>query len=137
MKRIAPTRSRVFSFLFLVFMVLVGGCGQDAALKPQEVKFSTDYVAVFLDSGQVYFGQIDAVGTHFVTLKDIFYIQRQVSQDKKEEKILLVKRGQEFHGPEMMRINLRHITLLEPVAPNSRVAQLIKEAKGSAAASEK
>ena len=75
--------------------------------------------------------------THFVTLKDIFYIQRQVSQDKKEEKILLVKRGQEFHGPEMMRINLRHITLLEPVAPNSRVAQLIKEAKGSAAASEK
>lgn len=37
--------------------------------------------------------------------------------------------GSEWHAPDFMRINTRHIVFIEPVAPDSRVAQLIREAK--------
>lgn len=46
---------------------------------------------------------------------------------------MLVKRGSEWHGPDFMRTNARHVVLIEPVAPDSRVAQLIREAKAPAA----
>ena len=65
-------------------------------------------------------------------LKDIFYVQSQVvqqDQDKKEVKSILIKRGNEWHGPDLMYITTRHVVVIEPVSPNSRVAQLIKEAK--------
>jgi len=38
-----------------------------------------------------------------------------------------VKRGSEWHAPGFMRINTRHIIYIEPVAPDSRVALLIRE----------
>src|SRR5208337_1886790 len=42
---------------------------------------------------------------------------------------ILVKRGNEWHGPEYMYVNASHIVVMEPVSPTSRMAQLIKEAK--------
>jgi len=59
----------------------------------------------------------------------VFYIQREVNRETNEVKNILVKRGSEWHGPEYMVINAQHIVVIEPVAANSRVAQLIKEAK--------
>jgi len=46
----------------------------------------------------------------------------------------LIKRGGEWHKPEYMRINARHIVMIEPVAPESRMAKLIQEAKAAPAA---
>jgi hypothetical protein len=54
--------------------------------------------------------------------------------EKKEARSVLVKRGSEWHAPDFMRINTRHILLIEPVAPDSRVALLIREAKNPPAA---
>jgi hypothetical protein len=58
----------------------------------------------------------------------------QVEGDKKEIKYLLIKRGGEWHMPEYMRINARHIIMIEPVAPESRMAKLIQETKAHPAA---
>jgi hypothetical protein len=52
-----------------------------------------------------------------------------VEQDKKKTADLLIKRGSEWHNPDFMRINTRHVVVIEPVGPDSRVAQLIQEAK--------
>jgi len=64
-------------------------------------------------------------------LKNVFYLQSQVIQDKdkKEVRNILIKRGSEWHGPDLMYINTRHVIVIEPVSTNSRVAQLINEAK--------
>jgi hypothetical protein len=66
-------------------------------------------------------------------LRDVYYIQRQVEPEKKEARNLLVRLGSEWHAPDFMRINNQHIVFIEPVAPDSRVAQLIREAKAQPA----
>jgi len=113
----------IFALLFLVF-----GC----AKSDQKIKIDTEYKAVFLDNGQIFFGRLEEVGPSYIMLKDIFYVQSQVIQqekDKKEVRNILIKRGNEWHGPDLMYVTTRHIVVIEPVSPTSRVAQLIKEAK--------
>jgi len=112
----------------LVLLFLVFGC----AKSDQKIKIDTEYKAIFLDNGQVFFGRLEEVGPSYIMLKDIFYVQSQVIQqekDKKEVRNILIKRGNEWHGPDLMYVTTRHIVVIEPVSPTSRVAQLIKEAK--------
>jgi len=114
--------------LILTLMFFVHGCGKS----DQKIKIDTEYKAVFLDNGQVFFGKIEETGPSYLMLKDVFYVQSEVVQqdkDKKEVRNILVKRGSEWHGPDLMYITTRHVVVIEPVSPSSRVAQLIKEAK--------
>jgi hypothetical protein len=83
---------------------------------------------VFLDNGQVFFGKLADTSSPFLTLREVYYVQTVVEKDQKKASIL-IKRGSEWHAPDFMRINTLHIVLIEPVAPDSRVAQLIREAK--------
>ena len=110
--------------LFLVAGLLLSGCSGG-----NDLSFLTEYQAVFLDNGQVFFGKLGDVSSEYATLRDVYYIQHQVDPEKKEARNLLVRLGSEWHAPDFMRINARHIVLIEPVAPDSRVAQLIREAK--------
>ncbi len=89
-----------------------------------DLDFPTEYQAVYLDNGQVFFGKISETGSPFPLLREVFFVQAQVDREKKESKNLLIRRGSEAHGPDFMRLNLRHIVVIEPVAPDSRVAQL-------------
>lgn len=93
------------------------------------VKFDTPYQAVLLDNNQVYYGKVQGLGTPFPVLTDVYYIQQQVNQQTKEVKNVLIRRGTEWHSPDRMVINARHIILVEPVSPNSKVAQLIADSK--------
>lgn len=114
---------RFVVFLFLLLsVVLVSGCSDHS------LRFPTEYQAVFLDNNQVFIGVLEKVGSDFVSLHDVFYVQR-VETEKKEVRNILVKRGSEWHAPDFMRINIKHLVYIEPVAPDSRVAQLIREAK--------
>jgi hypothetical protein len=117
-----PRRSRAILLLSTLCLIALAACSG----KPS---FTTDYQAVFLDNGQVFFGKIENAGGDYPLLRDVFYIGRQSSPDGKEVRNILLKRGSEWHGPEYMYLNRQHIVVLEPVAANSRVAQLIKEAK--------
>ena len=93
------------------------------------VKFDTAYQAVLLDNNQVYYGKVQGLGTAFPVLSEVYYIQQQVNQQTKEVKNVLIRRGTEWHGPDRMVINASHIILVEPVGPNSKVAQLIADSK--------
>lgn len=63
-------------FLFLLPGLLSGCSGSD-------LKFPTEYQAVFLDNGQVFFGKLEDAGSPYLTFRDVFYIQQQVDPDKK------------------------------------------------------
>lgn len=108
----------------LVALIIGPGCSREA-----ELSFGTVYQVVLLDNGQAFIGKLEQAGSAYPLLRDVFYVQRQVEGDKKEVKNILTKRGGEWHMPEYMRLNARHIVMIEPVAPESRMAKLIQEAK--------
>ncbi|MRR14093.1 hypothetical protein EG833_01415 [archaeon] len=133
-------RKTVFTAVIFscLFVFLVSGCSEKSVVsgsidKPK-VALTTEYQAVFLDNGQAFFGKLENPDSTYPLLKEVFYIQRQVNQETKEVKNILIKRGSEWHAPDQMHINSSHIVLIEPVGPNSQVAKLIKEAKAQAPA---
>ena len=113
----------LYATMIALCSVCVHGCSKGS------VSIATDYQAVFMDNGQVFFGKMEQVDSAYPLLRDVYYIGRQTSPDGKEVRNILVKRGNEWHGPEYMYINKQHIVLIEPISPTSRVAQLIKDAK--------
>jgi hypothetical protein len=104
--------------------VLLAACGQ----KSKEVK-TDGYQAVLLDSGQVYFGKLEGLGSDYPVLTNVFYVQSVTNSETKQTTNVLVKRGKEWHAPDRMTINAHHIVFVEPVTPGSQVANLISQAK--------
>ena len=124
--RLAVLSNSLFIFVALcVSTFLLYGCDN----KPI---FSTEYQAVFMDNGRVIFGKMENTDSQYPLVKEVFYIVSQTNPETKEVKNILVKQGKELHGPVMTYINRQHIVMIEPVSPNSKVAQLIKEARSEA-----
>ena len=103
------------------------GCHRGDRKKGPEI--TTPYSAVLLDTGQLYYGKLVNGGSSFPELTDVYYIQSQVNQETKAVTSVLVRRGNEWHGPDRMLLNERHIVLIEPVGTSSKVAQLIEDDK--------
>jgi hypothetical protein len=124
-RRTISSLREILACCFLVLLsILLAGCGSS-----DELQFPTEYQAVFMDNGQIFFGRLQKTNSDFFYLRDVFYIKHEVDKEQKEARNLLLKRGMEWHGPEFMRINSRHVVLIEPVAPDSRVFQLIMQAR--------
>ena len=124
--RVLGQISRFFLLSLLAFLFIVSGCGSGSG--SQKLQFQTEYQAVFLANGQAFFGKAE-VGQDYVTLKDVFFIQRQVNpEDSKQVRNVLVKKAQEPHAPGVTYINRAHVLLIEPVSSDSQVAKLIKDA---------
>ncbi len=90
---------------------------------------STLYQAVLPNDGQAYFGKIESQEPHQLVLTDVYYVQSRVNQETKEVSNILVKRGQEWHGPDRMTLNRDHVMLIEPVGSQSAVAKLIEDSR--------
>lgn len=90
--------------------------------------FATPYQAVLLSNGAVYYGKLSGYGTRNPTLTDVFYVMSKTDPETKQVTNMLVKRGKELHGPDKMYINASQIVMVEPVGPDSKVAQLISQA---------
>ena len=115
--------------LVTLALVLGAGCGKPSAASRATAIDPGRYYAVLLDNNSVYFGKLDSIGTDYAVLHDVFYVQSNVDQQTKAISNVLIRRGQEWHGPDRMIINQKAIVFIEPVGTDSRVAQLI-EASG-------
>jgi hypothetical protein len=112
-------------------MLLGSGCQQ---MKPAPASAAIDptkYYAVLLSNGSVYFGKLEGMGSPSPVLRDVYYVQPgPVDPNTKQPSgMVLVHRGKELHGPDRMILNDKSIVFIEPVGTDSRVAQLIREAK--------
>lgn len=96
-------------------------------MRSSTVKFETPYQAVLLSNGSVYFGRLEGYGGHGPVLTDVYYIVSQQNPETKQVQNSLVKRGKELHEPDRMYLNPSQILFVEPVGPNSKVAQLIAQ----------
>jgi hypothetical protein len=115
---------------FVAVVLLAGLSACDRGHRHKGPEITTPYAAVLLDNNQLYYGKLVNAGSSFPELTDVYYIQSTVNQETKEVKSVLVRRGNEVHGPDRMFLNSRHIVLIEPVGTNSKVAKLIEEDKG-------
>lgn len=97
------------------------------------------YQAVFLTSGQVYFGKLQAAGNDHMKLTQVFYIQaNEASKEAKNPQdnddsstsMQLIKLGNEVHGPEdSMIISRDQILFYENLKDDGKVVQTIKQHK--------
>ena len=123
--RISLKKQMVLAVTVLLLAILTA-CDQGRGKGPE---ITTTYSAVLLDTGQLYYGKLEKAGTSFPELTDVYYIQSSVNQETKAVSNVLVRRGSEWHGPDRMFLNERHIVLIEPVGANSKVSQLIEDDK--------
>ncbi len=121
--------------VLIVAAIALGGLWLLKSVLGSPVK-SDQYQAVFLSSGQVYFGKLDKVGGDFSRLTDVFYIQATEADeaanpqegDTATTDLQLIKLGSEVHGPEdEMIINKEQILFVENLKADGKVSQSIKQ----------
>lgn len=82
--------------------------------------------AVFMTNGQVYFGYLNGATANTVTLSDVYYLKISDLQNSTNKQILLVKMGNELHGPESnMYIDRSQILFWQTLRPDSKINDAI------------
>lgn len=121
----------VLVIALIVYMIVGGGENRN------EARYIEDdaYQAVFLNGGQVYFGQATDLNNKYMRLADIYYLRvnQQVQPAEGEQPqvpqgddISLVKLGCELHGPQdEMLINRDQIVFWENLKNDGDVTEAI------------
>lgn len=109
---------------------MVTGC-QMSRDSDSRLPLTTTYQAVLLDNGRFFYGKVDQSHAGFLLLRDVYYIEQVQDPTTKQAKNILVRRGSEWHHPDRMYLNLQHVVAIEPVAPDSKISQLIAQQKKS------
>lgn len=90
--------------------------------------------AVFLNSGQVYFGNISSLNNQYFVLGNVYYLQSASTDATKtaaaNNNISLVKLGCELHQPyDKMIINRDQVTFWENLKSDGQVAKAVADFK--------
>ena len=103
----------------------------DATKNEYKYVDSTKLQAVFLNTGQVYFGNIKSLNSNYLVLGNIFYLQTASSgtgstATNANSNVTLVKLGCELHEPyDQMVINADQVTFWENLSPKGQVAKAV------------
>jgi hypothetical protein len=87
--------------------------------------------AVFLNTGQVYFGNVSSLNSKYFVLTNIYYLQTSngsnaSTTDTSNTNVSLVKLGCEWHEPlDKMVINSDQVTFWENLGDNGQVAKAV------------
>jgi hypothetical protein len=126
----------------IIVLAVVGYIFRDKFFTNPVAVSNANFQAVFLTNGQVYFGKLTDNGGHYVTLKNIYYLQvtpvlqtgtegqpgAGQQQQQQQQQLSLVKLGNELHGPmDEMHINRDQILFIEDLKEDGRVVQAIKD----------
>jgi len=90
---------------------------------------SSKLQAVFLNTGQVYFGNVTSMNNQYIVLTNIYYLQTAQSgnNNNANSSVSLVKLGCELHEPyDKMVINRDQVTFWENLQDSGQVATAVK-----------
>jgi len=121
----------VFPSLAILLAVVIAGIAWWMTRRNNApVTLTTPYQAILLSNGQVYYGRLEGYGSRpFPVLREVYYIKSGTDAKTSQPTSILVTRGNEWHGPDHMILNASHIIQVEPVTPDSKVAELIAALK--------
>lgn len=110
----------------LVAFVALGGNAPKAESKYVD---SSKLQAVFLNTGQVYFGNVTSLNSKYFVLSNIYYLQTSSTgtEANANTNVSLVKLGCELHEPlDQMVINRDQVTFWENLGDNGQVAKAVE-----------
>lgn len=94
----------------------------------QKVGFEKSYWAVYLDSGDLYFGKLNKFPR--LSLRDVYFLQG--NPDDQQNPLTMAKFSQAFWGPEdKIYLNEKKIVWKAKLKENSQVVQFIKNPQAS------
>lgn len=86
--------------------------------------------AVFLNTGQVYFGNIHSINKEYLVLTNVYYLQSNNTSgnNSSNQNISLVKLGCELHRPyDTMVVNLTQVTFWENLQSDGQVGKAVAQ----------
>ena len=114
----------------LTFLLVFGGNSQEHSIQKNK------YQAVFLNNGQVYFGNVQSIGSKTIDLRNIYYLQTNGTAGtdnaaaQSANNVSLVKLGCELHAPyDQMLVNSDQVIFWENLQDTSQVVQAITKYK--------
>ena len=119
--------------ILLIGVALLAGTG-DKASAEQKFVDSNKLQAVFLSTGQVYFGNIKTLNSNYFVVSNIYYLQTSSTGTgtaaNANTSVSLVKLGCELHSPfDQMVINRSQVTFWENLQDTGQVAKAVKTFK--------
>lgn len=113
--------------IILALLLIVVGAAGFFGYKYQ-INRTKQRSAIFMTNGQVYFGYLSGSNLNTVTLSDVYYLKVSDLQNSTNQKILLVKMGNELHGPEnTMYIDRNQILFWQTLRSDSKInAAIVK-----------
>lgn len=113
----------------LVAVAVIIAFGGNGANEGKYVDTSK-YQAVFLQSGQVYFGKVKVLNSNYLVLSSIYYLQTSstsATATAANSSVSLVKLGCELHQPyDQMVINRSQVTFWENLQDGGQVAKAVQ-----------
>ena len=122
--------------ILLLLLALLLARGQSGVANESSQVDSTKYQAVFLNNGQVYFGDITEINGRYVRLNNIYYLTQATTtaangQQQASSDYTLIKLGcQQIHYPtDQMLISRDQVTFWENLNKDGKVAKSIEDFK--------
>ncbi len=116
--------------LIAVILLIIVITGVYLIFLRQGKSYQSEWQAVFISNGQIYFGKIAADTDREVILKNVYYL-KNVNELQQDKDIGIIKLGNEFPGAmDEIRINRIHILYIEDLKADSKVVQAIKSYVG-------
>jgi len=118
------------AILIVAVAVVIASGGDDSKSEGKYID-SSKLQAVFLNTGQVYFGHIKSLNDDYFVVSDIYYLQAAntnsgSSGSNANSNVTLVKLGCELHEPyDQMIINSDQVTFWENLQDNGQVAKAV------------
>ena len=127
--RVGVVVAAVVAAIVLLAIIAIAASGNNAKKESSFVD-TTKLQAVFLNTGQVYFGNVKALNGKYIELTNIYYLQTSNSgsgqQANANTNVSLVKLGCELHEPyDKMIINQNSVTFWENLQDGGQVAKAV------------
>jgi hypothetical protein len=131
--RIGIVAAVVALAVILIGVIVLATAGSNTKTEDEYVD-NTKLQAVFLNTGQVYFGNVKTLNNKFFVVTNIYYLQTSNTaatganaNANANTSVSLVKLGCELHEPfDQMVINRDQVTFWENLQDNGQVAQAVK-----------
>jgi len=142
MKKPNNNLKMIVAIVVAIVIILVGGLAAYALKSMGSGVASTidnsKYQALFLTSGQVYFGKLQALDSGYFKLTDIYYLQSDSTSNDSDNpqqtnsdtnaNVQLIKLGNEIHGPEdEMVVAKDQVIFFENLQSSGKVSKSIAE----------
>lgn len=88
----------------------------------------TQYQAVFLTNGQVFFGRLTVPGGDYYDLRHVYYLASRSGTRTGQGSLTIQKLTNDVHGPEdLVILNRSQVLYVENLNPNGRAAQILSK----------